>query len=168
MQLNRSRVPELSDKDVIQTKADQQRFDDLTKFYARMQNVYNVLTGNKNLNVSTDKALTMDTIAGAKDNITNKLGDVFMNDPVYELLLNQSVDHMVNTLDIQSLGRNLQLKHSLVDMMYVGVGGRGAPVPGMRVSCVRGGSGWAGLSSVRACVRPSVTLRNGPKGIQNT
>jgi hypothetical protein len=128
MQLNRSRVPELSDKDVIQTKADQQRFDDLTKFYARMQNVYNVLTGNKNLNVSTDKPITMDTIAGAKDNITNKLGDVFMNDAVYERLLNQSVNHMVNTLDIQSLGRNHQLKHSLLVMMNGGVAPSGTSI----------------------------------------
>ena len=128
MQLNRSRVPELSDKDVIQTKADQQRFDDLTKFYARVQNVYNVLTGNKNLNVSTDKAITMDAIAGAKDNMTNKLGDVFMNDAVYERLLNQSVNHMVNTLDIQSLGRNQQLKHSLLVMMNGGVGTSGTSV----------------------------------------
>ena len=116
LQLNRSRLPEVSG-DQIKTDADQKRFDDLTKFYARIQNIHNILTGNKNINTGDNKPITMDTIAGAKDNITNKLGDVFMNDAVYELLLNQSVDHMINTIDIQSLNRNHQLKHSLLVMM---------------------------------------------------
>ena len=123
LQLNKSRIPEVSDKD--QSRTD---FEDLTKFYTRIQNVYNILTGNKNINAGTNKPITMDTIAGAKDNITNKLGDVFMNDAVYERLLNQSVDHMINTLDIQSLNRNHQLKHSLLVMMNGGVAPSGTSV----------------------------------------
>jgi hypothetical protein len=128
LQLNRSRMPTVSEKDIIETGADQKRFDDLTKFYARIQNVYNILTGNKNLNVSVDKDITFDTIAGARNELENKMGDVIMNDPVYERLLNQSVDHMVNTLDIQSLGRNHQLKHSLLVMMNGGVAPSGTSV----------------------------------------
>jgi hypothetical protein len=128
LQLNRSRMPTVSEKDVIETGADQKRFDDLTKFYARIQNVYNILTGNKNLNVSIDKDITFDTIAGARNEIENKMGDVLMHEPAYERLLKQSVDHMVNTLDIQSLGRNHQLKHSLKVMMDGGVAPSGTSI----------------------------------------
>ena len=35
----------------------------------------------------------------------------------------------------------------------IGVGGRGAPVHGLRIDLREGGAGWAGLSSVRPSVR---------------
>ena len=45
---------------------------------------------------------------------------------------------------------------SAIDMAYIrqiGVGGRGAPVHGLRIDPREGGAGWAGLSSVRPFVR---------------
>ena len=128
LQLNRKRIPEVADIEKPMTEVEQKRFDELTKFYARIQNVYNVLTGNKDLNVSNNKPITMDTISIAKENIENKLGDVFTNDAVYDRLLNQSVNHMINTIDIQSIGRDQQLKHSLTVMMNGGVGPSGTAI----------------------------------------
>ena len=45
------------------------------------------------------------------------------------------------------------------------MGGRGAPVHGLRIDLREGGPAWAGLSSVRPFVRSSVTLEKGPKGL---
>ena len=46
--------------------------------------------------------------------------------------------------------------------LLIGVGGRGAPVHGLRIDLREGGAGWAGLSSVRSFVRSFV--RNAGKG----
>ena len=50
--------------------------------------------------------------------------------------------------------------------LHIGVGGRGAPVHGLRIDLREGGAGWAGLSSVRPSVSLLVTLEKVPKGLQ--
>ena len=127
LQLNEGVIAEFGPGE-LDTKIDAARVTELSQFHSRVQNVHNILTGNKNMNKPTNKTVTLETISIAREHIRNKLGDIFDHDAAYERLLSQSVDHMVNTLDIQSIHRDQQLKFSLLVMMNGGVAPSGTSI----------------------------------------
>ena len=130
LQLNRSNLVELLEP--AKTEAEHQRMETLTSFHSKVQNVHNILTGNKNLNTSGVKPVTLEALQTAYDKFFRSFGDVFTNtregEATYQMLLNRSVDHMVNTLEIQSSHRENQLKQSLIVMMNGSVAPSGTSV----------------------------------------
>ena len=111
LQLNRSLIVEVSDK------IPAERREELTLFHARIGRLYNILTGNKSLNEYNNKVITDETIGAARDEFFNKVGDVLENDAVFQRMLSQASKHMMNTMDIQSQGREWNLKQGLLVLM---------------------------------------------------
>ena len=108
---------------------DSKRIQDLTDYHAKVKNLYHVLRGAKGRGDAGTKDVTFNTVAAARETIDRHLGGIFGNRELekatYERLMHKSLEHMVDTLNIQSLNRDNQLKHSLVVLM------NGSALPGL-------------------------------------
>jgi len=108
---------------------DSERIQELVDYHAKVKNFHHVLRGAKGRGDAGTKDVTFDTIAIAKETIDKYLGGIFGNKELekatYERMMHKSLEHMVDTLNIQSLNRDNQLKHSLVVLM------NGSALPGL-------------------------------------